>query len=171
MPRLATLFRRNDTKWPRDAYAALVAEARQPDWYLGGKVPDTMDGRFGLLSTLVALAILRLEDGGEEAVHASVHLTELFIEDMDAQMRQAGFGDPSLGKQVRSLVGALAARVERWRPAIAGGEGWIEAVRWSVYRDAEAEESALTMSSEKLRRFQERLAGADDSEIIRGRWP
>ena len=71
---------------------------------------DTLDGQFAVLARLMALAILRLEDGGEEAVRGSVALTESFIADMDAQMREEGFGDPSVGKQVRSMVGALAAR-------------------------------------------------------------
>ena len=36
---------------------------------------------------------------------------------MDPQVRQAGFGDPSLGKQVRMMVGSLAAKVDQWRLA------------------------------------------------------
>ena len=67
-------------------------------------------GSLAVLATLVALAILRLEDGSDDAVRGSVALTESFIADMDAQMREEGFGDPSVGKQVRSMVGALASR-------------------------------------------------------------
>ena len=96
-------------------YGAVIAEARRPAWYREGKVPDSLDGRFAVLSTLTALTILRLEDGDEECVRHSVALTESFISDMDAQMREEGFGDPSIGKQVRSMVGALATRVDRWR--------------------------------------------------------
>ena len=115
-----------------------MAEARRPAWYIEGAVADTLDGRFAVLASLVALAILRLEDGGEAAVRGSVALTESFIADMDGQMREQGFGDPSLGKQVRSMVGALACRVDRWRHA-RGGEGdWADAVRFSVYRDRRA---------------------------------
>ena len=101
-------------------YNAVVAEARQPEWYRAGAVDDTMNGRFAVLSTLAALAILRLEDGDEDAVRHSVSLTESFIADMDAQMREEGFGDPSIGKQVRLLVGALATRVDWWRRARSG---------------------------------------------------
>ena len=65
----------------------------------------------------------------------SVALTESFIADMDAQMREEGFGDPSIGKQVRLMVGALATRVDWWRRARAGEMDWNDAVRFSVYRD------------------------------------
>ena len=150
-------------------YAAVVAEARRPAWYQEGGVADTLDGRFAVLASLSALAILRMEEGGEEAVRHSVAFTESFIADMDAQMRQEGFGDPSIGKQVRSMVGALASRVDRWREARAGNGEWIDVVRFSIYRDAPpAAESALTYSSEALRRFDEGLGGASDRNIIEG---
>ena len=151
-------------------YNAVVAEARRPDWYREGGVEDTMDGRFAVLSTLVALTILRLEDGDEEAVRHSVALTESFIADMDAQMREAGFGDPSLGKQVRLLVGALATRVDWWRRARGGEMDWADAVRFSIYRDdPPLMEPPVTFCSEALRRFNEGLGGMSDREIMAGR--
>ena len=150
-------------------YAVLIAEARRPAWYVEGQVADTLDGRFAVLATVVALAILRLEDGDEEAVRGSVALTESFIADMDAQMREEGFGDPSIGKQVRTMVGALASRVDWWRRARAGEMEWSDAVRFSIYRDDPPEsEAAVTFSSEALRRFDEGLGGIADRELIEG---
>lgn len=151
-------------------YDAVVAEARRPAWYVEGGVNDSLDGRFAVLSSLSALAILRLEEGDEAAVRHSVALTESFIADMDAQMREEGFGDPSIGKQVRGMVGALAARVDRWRRARAGEIGWDEAVRFSIYRDSlPPSETAVTYSAEALRRFDEGLGGASDRDLMEGR--
>lgn len=150
-------------------YAALVSEARRPAWYVEGGVADTLDGRFAVLASLVALAILRLEDGGESAVRGSVALTESFIADMDAQMREEGFGDPSIGKQVRSMVGALASRVDRWRHARSGEIDWADAVRFSIYRDESPSlETAATYSGEALRRFDEGISGASDEAVLKG---
>ena len=151
-------------------YDAVIAEARRPAWYREGAVVDSIDGRFAVLSTLTALAILRLEDGSEESVRHSVALTESFIADMDAQMREEGFGDPSLGKQVRFMVGALATRVDWWRRARASELDWNDAVRLSVYRDdPPRSEAAMTFSSEALKRFNEGLGGFSDRELIGGR--
>jgi cytochrome b pre-mRNA-processing protein 3 len=150
-------------------YDAVVAEARRPAWYREGGVDDSLDGRFAVLSSLAALAILRLEDGDEDAVRHSVALTESFIADMDAQMREVGFGDPSIGKQVRFMVGALASRVDWWRRARSGDLDWNEAVRLSIYRDEPPEsEAAVTYSSEALRRFHEGLGGFSDRALIEG---
>jgi cytochrome b pre-mRNA-processing protein 3 len=151
-------------------YGAVVAEARRPAWYREGAVADTMDGRFAVLSSLAALTILRLEDGDEDAVRHSVALTESFIADMDAQMREEGFGDPSIGKQVRSMVGALASRVDQWRRAREGESDWNDAVRFSVYRDSPPDaEAAMTYSTEALKRFNEGLGGVSDRELLEGR--
>ena len=151
-------------------YDAVVAEARRPAWYREGAVADTLDGRFAVLSSLAALTILRLEDGDEDTVRHSVALTESFIADMDAQMRQEGFGDPSIGKQVRTMVGALASRVDWWRRARAEELDWLEAVRLSIYRAEPPEaEAALTFSSEALRRFDEGLGGVSDRDLMEGR--
>ena len=68
------------------------------------------------------------------------------------------------------MVGALASRIDRWRGACDGTIEWDEAVRFSVYRDMPpAEESALTYSTEALRRFNEGLGGAADRDIIEGK--
>jgi cytochrome b pre-mRNA-processing protein 3 len=151
-------------------YDAVVSEARRPAWYREGAVGDSLDGRFAVLSSLAALAILRLEDGDEDAVRHSVALTESFIADMDAQMRQVGFGDPSIGKQVRFMVGALATRVDWWRRARSGELDWNDAVRLSIYRDDPPEsEAAVTFSSEALKRFDEGLSGFSDRELMEGR--
>ncbi len=150
-------------------YTALVAEARRPAWYVEGGVADSLDGRFAVLASLVALAILRLEDGRESAVRGSVALTESFISDMDAQMREQGFGDPSIGKQVRLMVGALASRVDRWRHARGGEVDWADAVRFSIYRDVlPPDETAATFAAETLRRFDEGMAGTSDEALLKG---
>lgn len=151
-------------------YEALVAEARRPGWYLDGGVPDTVDGRFAVLSSLVAIAILRLESGGEAAIRSSVALTEAFIADMDAQVREEGFGDAGIGKQVRSMVGSLASRVDRWRQVIAAEAGWESAVAASIHRGQPASESAATYAAEQMRRLHEQLGGMSDEAVAKGRW-
>jgi len=153
-----------------ELYGALVAEARRPGWYLAGGVPDDRDGRFAVLATVVAVAILRLEQGGEDTARHSVALTEAFIADMDAQLRQEGFGDPGLGKQVRATVGSLASRVDRWRRTLAGDGEWSDSVASSIYRDEPADEAARTFAGDSLRRLAESLGGASDAEVMAGHW-
>ena len=148
-------------------YRAAVAEARRPDWYREAGVPDTLDGRFAVLATLLALIDIRLERGSDDARALGPRLAESFIADMDVQMREQGFGDPSLGKQVRVMVGSLASRVERWRRAVEAIEPWEDAARASLYGEP-PEESAAAKGVEATRAFWARLQATDDGELIRG---
>lgn len=136
-------------------FDAAVREARSPFWFVEGGVPDTVDGRFSVLATIAALIIVRLEQAG--ATGLSVALTERFVETLDTEVREMGVGDPAVGKQVRKLVGALAARVGRWRGLVAGEDGWSDEVRRSLFRGEPAEASALAACEARLRDYWSRL--------------
>ncbi len=105
---------------PREArrplWNAVVAAARAPHWYVQGTVPDTLDGRFDMVSLVLALVLHRIDDDPAYAL-AGVELTELFVSDMDGQMRQIGFGDMVVGKQIGRMVGALGGRLGVYRAA------------------------------------------------------
>lgn len=150
-------------------YAAIVAETRRADWYRAGAVPDSIDGRFAVLSSLLALTDIRLGHGGEASRALAPRLAERFIADMDVQMREAGFGDPGLGKQVRMMVGSLASRVERWQLAIDGGGAWNEAVVPSLYRDSPPDDAAITAGSDLLRGWWQRLSDTSDAAMAEGK--
>ena len=167
---LTFLFRRLTAEPTRGAalFAAVTAEARRPHWYVEGQAPDTLDGRFAVLATIAALVIVRLERDGARGDEASAALTERFIEAMDAEHRQLGLGDPTLGKTVRKLVGSLSRRVDLWRNAIAGDGDWAEATRESLYRAAAAP-TALRHSAEELRALWDRLERSDAAGLRDGR--
>lgn len=148
-------------------FAAVTVEARAPHWYVAGQVPDTLDGRFAMLATIAALAVVRLERCGTGGIEASVALTERFIKVMESEHREMGLGDPKLGRTVRKLVSGLARRVDIWRSAVADG-AWAQAARGSVYA-ADVAGSALDHTATALRQFWSRLEAAHDRALIEGR--
>jgi cytochrome b pre-mRNA-processing protein 3 len=109
---LARLFgKRDDDMGP--LYAAVVAEARTPKWYATYGVPDSVDGRFDMVSLVLVLVLLRLENEGREV--EAVRLTEQFITDMDGQIREIGFGDLVVGKQVGGILAVVGGRLGAYR--------------------------------------------------------
>jgi len=147
-------------------FDALTAEARRPHWYVEGEIPDTLDGRFAVLSTLTALALVRLEADGDAGNRMPVALTERFIEVMESEHRELGIGDPTLGRTVRKLVSLLAKRTEQWRTA--DKEGWTDATRESLYKDNVAA-GALGHSAEVLKRFANRLEATSLERLEQGK--
>lgn len=140
---LRNLFRSQPD--PREArrplWNAVVATARAPHWYAEGGVPDTLDGRFDMVSLVLALVLHRIDDDPAEG-RAGVELTELFVNDMDGQMRQIGFGDMVVGKQIGRMVGALGGRLGVYRAADGSDELRAALVR-NLWRGNEPDAAAL----------------------------
>jgi cytochrome b pre-mRNA-processing protein 3 len=150
-------------------FGLAVAEASRASWFVEGGVPDTVNGRFAVLATVVALMTLRLEQSGEEGSEASVALAERLVESLDTEIREMGVGDPTLGKQVRGLVGAIAGRVERWRALLASDEPWTEEVRRSLYLDEAVPADAVASGESALRALWRRLGAASVDDLASGR--
>ena len=155
----------------RPLYDAVVAEGRDPFWYRDGGVPDTVDGRFDMIASVLAVVLLRLEAGGAAAEAESVMLTELFIDDMDGTLRQVGIGDVVVGKHVGKMLGALGGRLGAYRDALAGSGDLGEAVRRNIFRDSPPSEEAVAIVAERLRRLHEKLGTAPVEPILAGELP
>jgi len=160
-PRLTARPKRGD-----GLFHWITAETRRPDWYVAGAVPDTVDGRFAVLATLTALVLVRADASRDCGSETSVALTERFIDAMKDEHRQMGLGDPTLGKVVQKLVGALARRVELWRGAVDGD--WVATTRDSVYGDDGPMPEALDFTAARLRALWSRLDAATIEAIASG---
>lgn len=166
---LGFLFRRLTAAPERGSalFDSVSRIAREPHWYVEGKVPDTIDGRFAVLATVTALVLVRLERDGEAGDLVSVALTERFIAVMEAEHRELGLGDPTLGRTVRKLVRLLAVRTERWRAATSGDADWAAVAEASLYRDGVSPD-ALGHSVARAQRLWAKLQKLTLGEIEQG---
>src|SRR4051812_22927932 len=150
-------------------YEALVREGRDPAWYREGGVPDTLEGRFDMIASVLALVLLRIEAAGDAARRESVTLAEIFIDDMDASLRELGTGDMMVGKKVGKLVGALGGRLGSFRDSAGDPAAFEAAVRRNVFRDASPSEQAVPWVAERLASLRARLTGASLDDVLAGR--
>lgn len=158
---------------PKDALRPLwhrtVLLAREPEWYLDCGVPDTVEGRYDMITTVLSVVLLRMER--EQALVApSVRLTELFVDDMDGQLREQGIGDPALGKHMGRMVSAMGGRLGAFREAFAaGGPALDDAISRNIGLAEGASPSALAARVAALARQLEDVS-ADQllaGEIVR----
>jgi cytochrome b pre-mRNA-processing protein 3 len=165
---LGFLFRTLTAERPNGArlFAAASDEARRRHWYIEGGVPDTIDGRFAMLATILALILVRLEGEGDDGNAISVALTERFIEVMESEHRELGLGDPTLGKTVRRLVGSLARKTELWRSMVAGNAKWDDATAESLHLAPDT--SGVGHDSAALQDFWRMLERKDLGELMGG---
>lgn len=157
----------------RDLWRAVVAMARQPEWYRDGGVADTLEGRFDMICSVLALVLLRMEKTPALAAQTAL-LTELFVEEMDGQLRQSGIGDLMVGKQIGKLMAALGGRVGAYRDALPrGSEAWLQAVRRNLTfadggGDGAGDGDRAAAAAEGLRRLALRLAELEETAVLRG---
>ncbi len=153
---------------PREArrplWDAVVAAARAPHWYAQGTVPDTLDGRFDMISLVLALVLHRIDDDPAE-VRAGVELTELFVSDMDGQMRQIGFGDMVVGKQIGRMVGALGGRLGVYRAADGSDELRAALVR-NLWRGNEPSDAGLAHVMAEVAALRAALTATPVSKLV-----
>ncbi|MEE9434869.1 MAG: ubiquinol-cytochrome C chaperone family protein [Sphingorhabdus sp.] len=126
----------------RPLYDAAVAKARALHWYERGGVPDTLDGRFEMVAAMLSLILIRLEgeDGQDEN---SVHLTEIFVDDMDGQLREIGIGDMMVGKHIGRMMAALGGRMGAYREGLRDEGALAGAAARNIFRTETASEDAI----------------------------
>ena len=163
---LSRLFRREPD--PKEAlrplWHQLVKVARTRELYATCGVADTLEGRFDMLSTVLAVAMLRMERD-EATLPASARLTELFVDDMDGQLREAGIGDPTVGKKLGQLVSALGGRCGALREGLAQADdaALVAAIERNVtFR----ENGSAGCVAPKLRRFAASLERIEYDELL-----
>lgn len=113
--------RRDDRTLVRPLWHRIVELSRDPAWYTECHVVDTVPGRFDAITLVLCAVLLRME---REAalIPASALLTELFVEDMDGQLRQNGIGDLVVGKHMGRLMSVLGGRLGAYREALAADD-------------------------------------------------
>jgi len=155
---LKGLFARKPDK-AKILYEAIVAAARQEKFYAQWGVPDTIDGRFEMISLHLFLVLDRLKEGGADTQKLRQQLTDTFFADMDRSLREMGVGDLSVGKKVRKMAEVFYGRVTAYAAALERG-GDVEAVlRRNIFAELPGDD--VTVFASWVRDSRARLANQD----------
>lgn len=145
-------------------YNQIVAKAREPHWYVEGQVPDTLDGRFDMVAAILSLVLLRLEESTAYALDMA-RLTEVFVDDMDGQLREVGIGDMIVGKHIGQIMSAVGGRLGALRTAMADNSSLDDALVRNLYRSEAPAPEALAHTRQALLDV-ERALGAQLPDMI-----
>ncbi|MFN3425601.1 MAG: ubiquinol-cytochrome C chaperone family protein [Novosphingobium meiothermophilum] len=125
---LARLFKRkqDDRAVVRPLWHRTVEIAREKEWYRDCGVADTVAGRFDMITLILSIVMIRMERD-PDLIEPSVRLTELFVEDMDGQLRESGVGDLVVGKRMGKLMSVLGGRLGAYREGLAAADEGVMA--------------------------------------------
>lgn len=154
-----------------ELYGAAVAAARDPALFAALGVPDTVEGRFDLVSLHVGLLIRRLRtDGDARGPALAQAVFDAMFADMDLNLREMGVGDLSVGKRVRGMWEAFHGRALAYEAALDSQDpaALAEALARNVWRGAAPEGSAPRLAAVARARA-DHLAGQGIADLAAGR--
>lgn len=149
-------------------YERIVAKARAPHWYQDGNVPDDLDGRFEMIAAMLSLVLIRLESDEAQA-DKGVFLTEIFVDDMDGQLREIGIGDMLVGKHIGKMMAALGGRLTAYREGLANDAEMGGAISRNIFAGEAANDSAVDYLCKMLREESEGLNGISIKNLVGGK--
>jgi cytochrome b pre-mRNA-processing protein 3 len=100
-------------------YAHAVERSRQPALYAKMGAPDTVEGRFELLTAHIILTVERLNAEGEQGRGAGQSLFDLYVRNLDSALREMGVGDMAVSKRMKSLAKIFYGRAVAYAEAFA----------------------------------------------------
>jgi cytochrome b pre-mRNA-processing protein 3 len=98
----------------RELYGSIVTQARLATFYSAWGVPDTVQGRFEMVVVHLCVVLECLQAEAADGALART-LSETFIADMDASMREMTFGDLAVPREVKRAAAALFDRHRAYR--------------------------------------------------------
>ena len=104
--------RRSGTSNTDKLYGSIVAQARLPVFYRSLGIPDSLEGRFALLSLHLFAVLHRLKGEGAAALALAQELVDRFSKDMETVLRELGVSDLRIPKTMRGLAASSLALLE-----------------------------------------------------------
>ncbi len=152
-------------------YGAAVTAARAETFYATLGVPDTLDGRFDLVSLHVYLVVRRLTACPPPGPDLAQKVFDAMFADMDVNLREMGVGDLGVGRRNRAMWEAFHGRSAAYATALEAPDdaALAEALRRNVWRGAEvpAEDAPLRLAA-IVRTCVAALARQDIAALARG---
>ena len=99
-------------------YLAVVAASRREILYRDYGVPDTFEGRFECLVLHAALVLRRLRACSPPGPDMAQHLVDTIFRHFDRALREAGVGDTTVPKRMKTLAEAFLGRTTAYEAAL-----------------------------------------------------
>ncbi|MFZ5734098.1 MAG: ubiquinol-cytochrome C chaperone family protein [Pseudomonadota bacterium] len=148
-------------------YGMIVAQAREPLFYQGLGVPDTVNGRFDMVVLHLWMVLRRLRTGAEGPALAQA-LFDHFCDDMDDNLREMGVSDVGVPKRMKAFGEAFYGRSIAYDQALeAGGPALAAALARNILNSGEGDVAAPLAAY--VRRAIAELASLADADLAAGR--
>lgn len=117
---LSAFFKRSSsTIPPQQLYGSVMTQARSPEFFTDFGMPDTVMGRFDVLSLHIYLLARRFrEEGSPIAMDLSQEVFDLYVYDVERALRELGIGDTSVPKKKKKMIRSFYGQIDDFDEAI-----------------------------------------------------
>ncbi|MDX2234924.1 MAG: ubiquinol-cytochrome C chaperone family protein [Hyphomonadaceae bacterium] len=141
---------------------AVSGAARAPALFAEGRAPDTLTGRFEVVTVFAVLALDRLR-AAPEADRLAQAFTDKLFRFFDAGLREAGVGDLSVAKRMKALAGAFYGRLGAYRAGFTDAGAFADALSRNIWNTPYA--AFAPALAQQLLTLRERLRDAPLTEL------
>ncbi len=151
-------------------YAILTAAGRAPAFYTDMGVPDTVMGRFEMLSLVFILYFRRTRASATSGQEIAQEIVDAFFLDIDYSIRELGVGDTGVPKRMKKLGGMFYGRLESYAKALDTGDR--EALAAALARNIHPQAGEIAQPMRRLADWafaaEAALAVVDEADIAVG---
>jgi cytochrome b pre-mRNA-processing protein 3 len=135
-------------------YDQILAQGRNPAFFIGGRVPDTVEGRTDMMLLHLFLLMHRLRDEDGEIRELTRGVCDRFFAELDRAMREMGVGDLSVPKKMRKVADIYTGCSAAYGKALANADDaeLTEAVLRNVYGRSEQRRREASALADYMRR-------------------
>lgn len=99
-------------------YDQLTAASRNPAFFLDYGVPDTVMGRFEMVSIVMILFFRRTRASDTSGQELAQEIVDAFFQDLDHAIREIGIGDVAVPKRMKKFAAMFYGRLESYAKAL-----------------------------------------------------
>lgn len=151
-------------------YERLTAAGRQPVLYESMDVPDTVMGRFEMVSAVLILYFRRTRASARAGQEIAQEIVDAFFEDVDHSIRELGVGDVSVPKRMKKLASMFYGRLESYSDALDRGDGPAleAALRRNFHPKAQTDAPSMAALAAYMRTVEAALSASGEDAVETG---
>lgn len=141
-----------------------------PFFYTDCAVPDTVMGRFEMLSAVLILYFRRTRASATSGQEIAQEIVDAFFEDVDHSIRELGVGDAGVPKRMKKFAGMFYGRLESYAAALekGGRDGLAEALRRNFYPENKGDAPSMLALADYMFKAEAALEKIAEDQIETG---
>jgi cytochrome b pre-mRNA-processing protein 3 len=132
-------------------YGILTTTARHKAFYLDANVPDTVMGRFEILTVVLILYFRRTSRANHAVQAIAQEIVDAFFQDLDHSMRELGIGDQGVPKRMKKMASMFYGRLDSYGKALEAQSP--EQLEAALKRNFYPENQDATLSMQRLANY------------------